>query len=137
MSEKVDNFCNDLRDHLNAVEERLDHAKANVQSAADEGREAVEAKKKKIEADFATKKDKVEDAKAKAKDWVDRKKAELEMDLDEWIAKREIRKLEKRAEHAEDYAVAAVNVAAAAVEEADYAILDAIASRMIADEAAG
>jgi uncharacterized protein (DUF342 family) len=136
MSEKTDKFCDDLKAHLNAVEERLNRMKTSVQSAADEGREALEAKKRKVEADVEAEKHKVEEAKAKAKNWAEGKKAEVEADIDEWKKNREIHKLEKRAENAEEYAEAAILIAAAAVDEADYAILDAVASRLIADEVA-
>ena len=136
MSEKIDKFCNDLRDHLTAVEDRLNRVKASVQSAADEGREALEARKQKVEADFEAEKHKVEEAKAKAKNWAEEKKAETDAKIEEWKRNRDIHKLEKRADNAEEYAEAAIYIAAAAVDEADYAILNAVAARLIADEAA-
>lgn len=137
MSEKVDKFCNDLRIHLNKVEERLDRVKTSVKTASDETRAAVESKKKKIEADFEADKRKVDEAKANAKSWIEEKKSETDAKIEEWKTNREIHKLEKRADRAEEYAAASIYIAAAAVDEADLSILEAVAARMIADEAAG
>ena len=50
--------------------------------------------------------------------------------------KREIHKLEKRADNAEDYAATAIVIAAAAVDEAEIAILEAVGARMLAEDAA-
>ncbi len=33
MGEKVDKFCNDLRGHLNKIEDRLNQAKTSVKNA--------------------------------------------------------------------------------------------------------
>lgn len=136
MSERVDNFCNDLRDHLNAVEARLSEVKASVQSSATETQEAVEAKKKEIEASFKAEEQKVEDAKAKAKNWFEAKAAETEAEIENWKTQREIHKLEKRAGNAEDYAATAIIIAAAAVDEAEIAILDAVSARLLAEATA-
>jgi tellurite resistance protein len=136
MSEKTDNFCNNLGDHLNAIEVRLDRAKASIRSAPDDTREAVEAKKRKIEADFEADKGKVEDAKAKATNWVEGKKAETDSKIEEWKINREIHKLENRADNAEDYAAAAIYIAASAVEEAELSILDAVEARLLSNEVA-
>jgi uncharacterized protein (DUF342 family) len=136
MSEKVDAFCNNLRDHLNAVEERMNRVKANIQASSDESREALEAKRKKIEAHYEADKHKVEEAKAKAANWVEGKKTETDAKIEEWKINRETHKIEKRADRAEDYATSAIYIAAVAVDEADLSILEAIAARMIADEAA-
>ena len=136
MSEKVDKFCNDLRGHLNAIEDRLNRTKESVEKASNDTKEAIEAKKAEIKAKTEADKQKVKDAEAKAKNWIETKVAETEADLEDWKTKRDIHKLEKRAEHAEDYAASAIYIAAAAVDEAEYAILDAVGARMLAEDAA-
>ena len=45
MSERVDNFCNEVWDHLNAIEGWLDRVKSGLRSASDETREVVESVK--------------------------------------------------------------------------------------------
>ena len=44
MSERVDRFCDNLRDRLNAVEEHLDHIKQRLDTSKRESRAAIEAK---------------------------------------------------------------------------------------------
>jgi hypothetical protein len=56
-------------------------------------------------------------------------------EISQWKAKREVRKLNARADRAEDYAADAIDFAAAAVDEADAAILDAVVARLDADAA--
>ena len=45
MSERVDKFCNEVWDHLNAIEVWLDRIKSGLRSASGETREAVESVK--------------------------------------------------------------------------------------------
>ena len=44
MSATVDKFCDDLRNGLNSVEKRLQAAKRNVQSLADDGEKTLRRK---------------------------------------------------------------------------------------------
>ena len=44
MSATVDKFCDNLRDRLNSVEKRLQTAKRNMQSLANEGENALRQK---------------------------------------------------------------------------------------------
>jgi hypothetical protein len=60
----------------------------------------------------------------------------MEAKIEEWKHGREVRKLEKRAQRAEDYAAERAWLATVAVEEAEYATLEAIAARLEADEVA-
>jgi hypothetical protein len=69
------------------------------------------------------------------KTYFDTKQAETDAKIDEWKAKQEVQKLENRANGAEDYFSAALVVAAAAIDEANAAALDAIEARRVADEA--
>jgi hypothetical protein len=63
------------------------------------------------------------------------KKEEVDSQIQEWKTNHEMHKLEKRADKAEDYAVAAIEFSAACVAEADLATLEAIAARMDAEGA--
>ena len=60
---------------------------------------------------------------------VEAKKTEIE----EWKAKREHEKLVAHADRAEDFAATAIIIALAAVEEAEVAILEAVAARIDAE----
>lgn len=63
------------------------------------------------------------------------KQAEVQSKVEEWKVKREIGELNRRAERAENYAASVVVVAMAAIDEAEEAILEAMAARLDADKA--
>ena len=58
------------------------------------------------------------------------------MNVEEWKTSRKVKKLEHRADKAEDYAATAIYLAMAMMEEAEGATLEAICTRLDA-EAAG
>ncbi|MFH7024084.1 MAG: hypothetical protein ACHBN1_01430 [Heteroscytonema crispum UTEX LB 1556] len=60
----------------------------------------------------------------------------MKSNVEEWKASREVKKLEHRAGKAEDYAATATFLAMATMEEAEKAILEAIAARLDAETAA-
>lgn len=62
--------------------------------------------------------------------------ADLRSKIDERKAERGAEHAARRAERAEDYAIEAVAFAAAAFEEAEYAVLDALLARLEAGEVA-
>jgi hypothetical protein len=66
---------------------------------------------------------------------LDAKKAGGETAVAEWKARRDVERLEHRAERAEEYAGATMLFAWGAVQEANAAILDAIVARTDAAEA--
>ena len=136
MSERVDKFTNGLRDRLNAAEERINSLKSRLQSAPkqaqDELRRELQAAKQKVEAG----KQSVEKARTDAGQWIERKKSEAASAIDQWKAKREANKLNERAEEAEDYAVAEIEIAVATIDEDEQALLEAIVARLDADAVA-
>ena len=62
------------------------------------------------------------------------KKASIKADIDAQKKARDAKRTEKRAERAEDEAYAAVQIAIAAIERAEYTVLDAVLARADADE---
>ena len=134
MSERVDKFCNDLRDRLNAVEEHLDNIKQRLSTSSKETRAAVEAKVEEARKKVDAQKQKVEKAKADAKAHLDEKKAETKSKIEEWKANREQHKLENRADRSEEYAAMCILIAADGVAEAELATLEAIDARLLAEE---
>jgi len=55
----------------------------------------------------------------------------------DWKQKRELHRLDKRAERRENYAADAIFIAAAAIDEANVAFLEALEARLDAEEAHG
>jgi hypothetical protein len=70
-----------------------------------------------------------------AKKWKEEKVAHTREAIGSWRQKREVKKLQTRAERAEDYASDLVTVAVLDFEEAEQAVLDAIAARFDAEAA--
>ena len=67
--------------------------------------------------------------------YLDEKVTETESRIKEWKANRELEKLEKRADNAEEYAAHSIVVALEAVDEAEVAMLEALAARIESDQA--
>jgi hypothetical protein len=89
--------------------------------------------KKHIEQD----REKSKAAQANMKKWAEERKTTTSEKITEWKTKREISKLERRAEDAESYAAAAAVAAVAAVEEVELASLEAWLARVDAESAKG
>jgi hypothetical protein len=139
MSERVDKFCDGLRDWLNAVETRVQSVKANIQALPGKAEKAVQGTIDEARAKVHAQKERVEKTQASLKTWAEQKMAETREAVAEWKAKwkakREAKKLSARAERAEAYASDTVALALASIDEAEAAILDAVVARMDADAA--
>jgi len=133
----VDQFTDKLRDRLNAAEARLEQVSVSISSAKTETRANIESKIGEAKAAAEAQKSALEDAQARMKADIEEKKATTEGHVAKWKQDRQVKKLERRAEFAEDDAVWAMLVAADAIDNANLRALDAIVARMDADEAAG
>jgi hypothetical protein len=129
MSERIDQFCENLRIKLTSIDKKMQQLKAKIdskaQTAEQEARIQLDAVKKRLKQDRI----KAETAQADVKKWVDEFKFASNEKIAEWKAKRERAKLQIRAEIAERYAVAAAIVALTAVDEAEQAALEAWLAR--------
>lgn len=135
MSEKINQFCENLRVQLTSVEGYLNKVGESIKAAPGQAADAVQSSIAAAKEQHTANMQKVSDAKAKLEERVQAKKEEVESDIAEWKTNREINKLEKRADNAEEYAAAAIDFAAACVQEADLATLEAIVARMDAEGA--
>jgi len=59
----------------------------------------------------------------------------VKLNVEEWKTRREVEKIEQRADRSEEYAEEAISLAMATIEEADEAILAAISTRLDAEVA--
>ncbi len=135
MSERVDKFCDGLRDRLNVIEKRVESVKANVEALPKKAHKAVEEKANQARANLQAQKERMEKTRADLKVWADQKKAETQSTIRDWKVKQETKKLNARADRAEEYAGASVAFALATIDEAEEAILEAVTARMDADGA--
>ncbi|WP_373546417.1 hypothetical protein [Chamaesiphon sp.] len=137
MSTAIDNFTSQLHDNLEAVEDRAKSLNKSIKSATKKNQDDIQSQLNKAKASLAAKKQEFDDYRAKLKTQFEDKEADVQSSVDEWKANREIKKLEHRAEQAEDYAATSVSVAMAMMEEAEEATLEAICKRMDAEAANG
>ena len=135
MSARVDKFCDGLRDRLNALEARVASARANVQALPGKAEKAVHDTVDQARAKLQAQAAHVEKTRTDLKAWCEQKKAETQAMIREWKAKHEAKKLSARADRAEAYAEAALALALAGIDEAEEAVLDAVAARLDADAA--
>jgi hypothetical protein len=135
MSAKVDQFCDSLRDRLNAIEARVGSVKENIEAFPEHAEKAFQSQLANARTKLKAEQQRIDLARAHLKAYAEQKAAETREAVSEWKANREVRKLNARADRAEEYAACALVVAAAGIDEAEEAILNAIVARMEADAA--
>jgi light-regulated signal transduction histidine kinase (bacteriophytochrome) len=125
MSERIDQFCENLRIKLTSLDKNIQQLKAKIDSKAQIAEQEVRTQLDAVKNRIAQDRTKLETAHADVKKWVDDFKLASNEKIAERKAKREKAKLRSRAENAERYAVAAAFVALAAVDAAEQAALEA------------
>lgn len=133
----IDNFTNQLHDNLEAVENRVKSLKESIQSVSKKTQAEIQSKLEEVKTELDSKKQEFDDYRAKLKTQFEDKEADLKSNVEEWKASREVKKLEHRADKAEDYAATVIYLAIATLEQAEEATLAAISSRFDAEAASG
>jgi hypothetical protein len=133
MSEKFDNFCSELRTKINDADKRIKDIKANAVGAGEKAKLEAKAQLAALENKAKEQKARTAAAEAKAKTWVEEKKTMTHDKIAQWKEQRDVKRLESRADLSEQYAVTAMEIAAAAVDEAERAAVEAVVARMDAD----
>lgn len=136
MGQRIDQFSEDLREKLTNIDNGLHDVKQGIDQRNSNAAQHVRDHLATVHKRIADRHQHVVNANTRVKNWADSKRAETGAEVAAWKAGREIAKLEKRAEKAEDYAAAASEVALAAVDEAEAAALEAWLARVDADVAA-
>jgi hypothetical protein len=106
------------------IQGKATHVEQDVQSHLDRVHKRIEQGRAKVSA-----------AQADMKNWAEQRKAVTSDKIAEWKSKWETGKLQSRADNAERYAAAAIDVAVAVVDEAEQASLEAWLARQDADTA--
>ncbi len=135
MSATVDEFCDVLRDRLNAIEQRFDSVKADMHSMPEQAEKPLRDKLDEIRSHLQAQKERIEQTRIDLKVRAHQKMVETKEAVSEWKAKRESRKLKARADRAEAYAADCIANALASIDEAEEAVLNAVLARIDADQA--
>lgn len=128
-SEQAGRLSEGLKAKLADASARLDSLKAKIEAkaghASEDARTHLDELQKRVEQDRL----KVKSAEVDVKAWIDAREDETAAKVAEWKSKHEINMLERRAERAERYAVAMADTAYAAIDEAEWAAIDAWLAR--------
>jgi hypothetical protein len=135
MSQRIDQFCEDLRTKLTNIESGMNALKSKIGSEARFAEQEVRKHLDKVKTYIVQQRPKIAAAQAEMTKWADEQEAATDKKIAEWKAKHEINRLKTRADMAERYATAAAAVAAAAVDEAEQAALEAWLARQDAESA--
>jgi hypothetical protein len=129
MGQRIDRFCEDLRLKLSTIDTRFDNLQAQIDAGADRGEEVVHGQLEVVRGRIAADRARAQAAKAELESWAEQRRANASESIASWKAKRELEKLEHRADKAESYAAAAKVVALEAIDEAEGAALEAWLAR--------
>ena len=135
MSERIDQFCENLRVKLTSIDNNMQALKAKIDSKARTAEQDVQSHLDSVKKRIAQDRTKLAAAQADIKKWAEEREAVTVEKIAEWKTKLEKAKLKGRAEAAERYAAGAAVVASAAVDEAEQAWLEAWLARKDADSA--
>ena len=135
MKVEIDELGKKLHAKLDQGIDHLKTAQAHLESLHKETEGAIQARVKAARETLEAKKREAATAKANLEKFVEDAKEETHAAVAEWKAKRDRKKLEKRAERTRKRAEAFIAVALYAAEEAEVAILEAMAARKDADDA--
>jgi hypothetical protein len=135
MSQRIDQFCESLRQKLTMADSGLVGLKARIEANAKQAEHDVQSHldrvRKRIEQGSA----KALAARADMSIWARERTAATADEVVIWKVKGEIANLQRRAERAERYATAAIVITIAAIDEAEQASLEAWLARADADYA--
>ncbi len=129
MSQHIDQFCEELRVKLRHMDGGLSDLKAKIIDRTEDAERLVRSHLDEIDKRIENNRSELAAARSKVTDWLGEKKAATQDKIAEWKTKRETDKLHNLADRAERYAAAAFEIAAAAVDAAERAAMEAWLAR--------
>jgi hypothetical protein len=133
MGQRIDQFNERLHLKLTNVDSNIRALKVKIDGKGRTAEQDVRNHLDDVETSIEQGRAKVAAAQAEIKKWAEEQKAVTSGKIAEWKAKQETAKLKGRADLAESYAAAAIDVAIAAVDEAERASLQAWLARQDAE----
>jgi hypothetical protein len=133
VSEHIGNFCDQLRTKLDAADKRLKDMQMGLRGAGDKAKNDAKAHLASLENKVKQQKATVQAQESSMKAWLQEKKTITNDKVAEWKAQRQVKKLASRADSAETYAAFVIQIAIAAIDEAESAVVDALIARADAD----
>jgi len=131
----ADELKQKLAQQIDAARNKLEALKKDVVSFHEEDIDMMRKKRDEIRARIDRQKDRLQQAIDDIARWKAERIAHTQEAITSWRQRRELEKLEHRAERAEDYALRMVSLATMDFEEAEQAILEAVTARYDAEMA--
>lgn len=129
----ADELKQKLAQQIDAARNRLEALKKDVVSLHEDDMDMLRKKRDELRARIERRMDRWQQAQDDIARWKAEKISHTHDAITSWLQRRELDKLSSRAERAEDYALRMVSLAAMDFEEAEHAILDAMAARYDAE----
>ncbi len=128
-NQQIDRLYENLKVKLAKAESRLDSLKTKIEEKAQYADQDVRAHLDQLEKRIGQDRSKISAAQTLAKEWAESQKNATAAKIAGWKAKRDIGALQNRADRAERYAAAEIDIALAAVDDAEQAALEAWLAR--------
>jgi len=125
-----------LSRQIDAAQGRLDALKKDVQNLRDEDVQALQRLQSEVGKRVNEQRERAQKLQVDISNWKTEKATHTKETVASWRQKHEIKKLERRAERAADYAIDMVTQAAMDFDDAEQAVLDAVIARVDANAAA-
>jgi hypothetical protein len=135
MNEKIESFSKELRAKLDGLDKRLKDLTVSAKGSTEKAKGEAKAQLAALESRAKEQHAKVQSAEAKTRAWLEEKKTATSENIAAWKAQRDVKKLAAHADSTEQYAVASMRLAAASIDAAERAAVEAVVARMDADAA--
>jgi len=122
-----------LNQQIDAARGKLEALKQEMTDMHQEDVELLRQKQDEIRIRLDRQRDRARSLQVEIARWKDEKTSHTLEAIAAWRQRRELEKLQERAHRAEDFAMRMVNMAAIDFEEAEQAVLDAVAARLDVD----
>jgi hypothetical protein len=135
MGQRIDGFCESLRQKVVMADSGLVGLRQKIEADAKQAEHDVQGHLERVRKRIEQGRAKTLAAQADMTIWARQRKAATAGKLVIWKVKGEVAKLQRRAEQAERYATATIEITIAAIDEAEQASLEAWLARADADNA--
>jgi uncharacterized coiled-coil DUF342 family protein len=125
-----------LAKQIDQARGKLEALRNEIQAMHEEDIETLHQRREELNQRLAEQKAKAQQLKADIANWNREKVAHTKDAIASWQQRREINKLQTRADRAREYALDMVSVVALDFEEAEQAVFDAVTARLEAESAA-
>jgi TolA-binding protein len=128
MSHSTDTLCSSLQSRLDDLEDRIESLKTRLRSAPEQAQDALCTRAGQAQQEVESQKQALAKTRTIAQNRADEKRAEVKATTDSTTAGRKAGTLVHGVDRAEEYATAAVEVAAWCIDEAEHAVFEACAA---------